>query len=74
MRDSLIMDAKVVANETITNSAVYLVLGMAGVPDMIYSSDDNSVVSALKSGVLASAVNVSGAKLREMYPVLNVFG
>lgn len=72
IRDTLILDAKTVVNETITSSAIYLAFNVGGVPEMIFSDRDNVVTSAVKSGFVASAVNVGGAFLRNMFPMLNV--
>jgi hypothetical protein len=72
LRDQLMNDGKVLINETLTNSALYYVIMMTGLDEKIFSSSDGDLVGAIKSGLVASAVNVAGANLRTMYPILNV--
>lgn len=73
LRDNMINDLRVIANETVTNSALYFAIAMTGVDSMIYKNNDPTWLIALKSGALSSVVNVAGANIRNMYPMLNFF-
>ena len=73
VRDSLINDVRAIANETITNSAIFWAIDALQIDNMIFRQDDPMWLTAIKSGAVASTVNVIGANVRNMWPVLNFF-
>ena len=73
IRDSLINDVRAIANETITNSAIFFAIDALQIDNMIFRQDDPMWLTAIKSGAVASTVNVIGANVRNMWPVLNFF-
>ena len=73
VRDSLINDVRTIANETITNSAIFFAIDALQIDNMIFRQDDPMWLTAIKSGAVASTVNVIGANVRNMWPVLNFF-
>lgn len=73
IRDSLINDVRVLANETITNSAIFFAIDALGIDNMIFKPGDPMWMVAIKSGTVASTVNLLGANVRSMWPVLNFF-
>ena len=73
IRDSLINDVRTIANETITNSAIFFAIDALHIDNMIFRQNDPMWLTAIKSGAVASTVNVIGANVRNMWPVLNFF-
>ena len=73
IRDTLIYDAKQLANETITNFGFYLGLNLAGVHQMVFSPNDGVLVSSVKSALISSGASVAGAAARTAYPPLAFF-
>lgn len=73
LRDTAINDLRVIANETLTNSAIYFGIMATGLDDYVFKASDPMWMTALKSGLVSSAVNVAGSNLRQMWPQLNFF-
>ena len=66
IRDSLINDVRAIANETITNSAIFFAIDALQIDNMIFRQDDPMWLTAIKSGAVASTVNVIGANVRNI--------
>lgn len=73
LRDVLSTDLRQLANETITNAALYYAVDVTHLDEMIYKHGDPAPLQAVKSSLLASAIGVAGAQIRRMWPVLNFF-
>lgn len=73
LRDTAINDLRVIANETLTNSALYFGIMATGLDSYIFKSNEPMWMTSLKSGLVSSAVNVAGSNIRSMYGWLNFF-
>ena len=74
--DVLSADVSVIGNDMVSNSITNYVLEMAGIDDMIIggSVGQSQMLTSLRSAGYITIVNHAGRMLRQILPMLHVFG
>lgn len=72
IRDML-MNVSSLLNDAIPIAVCYFVIDVSGAERYIYSSSDNSIISALKQTGINLATHVVATQSRLMFPALHFF-
>lgn len=71
--DDLTTQAKLAANEAITNAALFFLGHKMGLEDKVITSYDDNLTQSIKLGAYSAVINRVGVRIRNMYPSLMVF-